>query len=70
MTKPDWEGFGKAIMEEWGAHCDIEASEKFELALKFNVLREIPGGFDPEKHVDAFGCGERGCPWYELNDGN
>lgn len=66
-TKPDWEAFGKAVMENWQYHCDVDAAEKFEFAVKHNILREIPGGFDPKKHDDDVGCAEKGDPWYELN---
>lgn len=65
-TPPDYEGFTKAVMEEWHEHWDLEASDRFELALKFNILREIPGGFDPECHVSDFDT-EPGDPWYEKN---
>lgn len=67
MEKPDWEGFGKAIMREWQEHWDVEASEKFKLAVEFKLLREIEGGFDPEKHEDAYGCAEPGDSWFEVN---
>lgn len=66
--KPDFEGFTKAIMEDWQEHCDIDAADKFEWALKFNILRKIPGGFDPKQHEDVyFGEAEPGDPWYESN---
>ena len=68
MPAPDWEGFGRAIMEEWGSHTDLEASDRFELALKFNILREVPGGFNPEIHVDSYYDAEPGDPWYEVNE--
>ena len=48
---PDWEGFGRAIMEEWQEHGDIEASEKFDLAVRYKILVPVPGGFDPEGRV-------------------
>ncbi|MDN3711836.1 hypothetical protein QWZ10_08370 [Paracoccus cavernae] len=64
---PNWEGFGLAIMEDWGAHCDTEASVRFDLAIKFGILRPIAGGFDPDTHVDDHGDAERGDPWFELN---
>lgn len=64
---PDWKGFGQAIMEEWWMHGDIEASEKFDLARRFNILEPIPGGFDPESHYDETGEAEPGDPWYQFN---
>lgn len=55
-------------MEAWQEHCDIDGADKFELALRFNVLREIPGGYDPEQHEpDLYGDAEPGDPWYEAN---
>lgn len=68
MTKaPDWEGFGRAIMEMWQAHCDLDAADRFEWALKYNLLREVVGGFDPESHDDEWGNAEEGDDWYEVN---
>lgn len=64
----DWEGFGRAIMEEWQEHFDVDAGDKFELAVKFGVLVKIPGGFDPEQHCDENGDAERGDPWYKLSN--
>lgn len=65
---PDWKGFSLAIMEDWPEHGDIEASAKFELAVKHRILREIPGGYDPENHTDHAGVNpEPGEPWFELN---
>lgn len=54
---PDWEGFGRSIMKEWAEHWDIEASDKFELAVKHGLLRKIEGGYNPEVH--------EGDNWYE-----
>lgn len=65
--KPDWEGFAKAIMENWQEHGDVEASDKFDLACKFNLLIEIDGGFDPERHTDTIGFAEKGDPWFKEN---
>lgn len=68
MTKaPDWEGFGRAIMVVWQAHCDLDAADCFEMAIENNLLREIEGGFDPESHHDEVGNAEEGDPWYEEN---
>jgi hypothetical protein len=66
MTKPDWEGFSRAIMEEWYEHYDMEASERFDLAVKFGVLKEIEGGFDPESHHNNPCDAEAGDPWFEI----
>ena len=46
----------------------ISKDELFDTALKFNLIREIPGGYDPENHIDAEGIGpDPGDPWYEYN---
>jgi len=66
MSAPDWEGFGRAVMDEWQDHYDIEASEKFDLAVRYGVLVKIPGGYDPETHVDNYGGAEKGEPWYQI----
>lgn len=67
LDGPDWQGFGRAIMEDWALHFDVDASDKFEWALKFGLLKTVEGGFDPEKHVDRYCEAERGDDWYELN---
>ncbi|MEQ3625934.1 MAG: hypothetical protein ABNH26_08505 [Celeribacter sp.] len=68
MTQaPNYKGFALAIMEEWQGHVGIDACEKFDLAVRYNILREILGGFDPEKHTDTYGGAEKGDPWYEIN---
>ena len=64
---PDWEGFCRDLLEHWPVG-DVGGAELFEAALRNNLLREIPGGYDPENHIDAEGiCPERGDPWYEYN---
>ena len=68
MSKPDWEAFGRAIMEEWQAHCDVDALDKFELAIKHGILKEIEGGFDPKVHVAEYCDASKGDPWYKLVD--
>ena len=68
MTEPDYKGFAQAIAEShWPGTIDFEASEIFELALEHNIIRAIPGGFDPEKHDDIEGVEPKpGDPWYEY----
>ena len=63
---PDWQGFGRAMVESWPI-SDIEGSDLFDMALKFGLVAEIPGGYDPEQHIDSEGvCPETGDPWYEY----
>lgn len=62
----DWKRFGQALVEDWPTG-DIDGSFLFDMCLKYNVIREIPGGFDPDQHIDAEGiCPEPGDPWYEY----
>jgi hypothetical protein len=66
-SAPDWEGFGRALLDSWPTN-DIEGSELFALSLQFGLIRPIPGGYNPEEHIDAEGiCPEDGDPWYEYN---
>ena len=67
--KPDWEGFGRGICRDWPTD-DIDGCELFDLAKKHRIIREVPGGYDPDKHSDddVFGA-EPGDPWYEWNFG-
>jgi len=66
---PDWEGFGRAIMAfGWPAYGDIEATQVFDLALEYRLIKPIPGGYDPDEHVDDEAVSpEPGDPWYEYN---
>ena len=45
---PDWEGFGRALMENWPTG-DIEGSELFDLSHKYRLIVEAPGGYDTEE---------------------
>lgn len=67
--QPDWEAFGKRVFAliEWPEYFyDIEGPEVFELAKEHNLVREIPGGFNPEIHDCPYGS-EPGDPWYTTN---
>lgn len=64
--KPDFEGFARAILEQWPT-SDIDRADLFELSVSYGMISEVPGGYDPEHHIDAEGiCPERGDPWYEY----
>ena len=69
IEAPDWEGFGRAIMDYgWPTTVSIEDADIFDLALEYQLIRKIPGGYDPERHNDAHGtCPEPGDDWYEHN---
>lgn len=63
---PDWEGFGRAMLEDWPVR-DVDGAELFDLSLKYGLIAEVPGGYDPEQHIDAEGISpETGDPWYEY----
>ena len=63
---PNWEGFCRDLLDEWPTR-DIDGFELFDAALRNGLICEIPGGYDPEQHIDAEGiCPERGDPWYEY----
>lgn len=63
---PDWEGFARDLMQDWPVG-DVDGFELFEAALRNGLLRKIPGGYDPEQHIDAEGiCPKTGDPWYEY----
>lgn len=63
---PDWEGFGRAMLEHWPVR-DVDGAELFDLSLKHGLIAEVPGGYDPEQHIDAEGISpETGDPWYEY----
>lgn len=62
----DWEGFGRAMLEHWPVR-DVDGAELFDLSLKYGLIAEVPGGYDPEQHIDAEGISpETGDPWYEY----
>ena len=64
---PDWEGFGRAMMDDWPTN-GIDGSDLFIMAQNFGLVREIAGGFDPDNHIDAEGMSpEAGDDWYEYN---
>lgn len=68
--KADLEGFGDAIAQLCGwpeDNTDLEFSEIFDTMKQYNLVREIPGGFNPEIHECPYGCSEEGDPWYEWN---
>ncbi|WP_375553345.1 hypothetical protein [Roseovarius mucosus] len=65
-VKPDFEGFAKAILEDWPTG-DIDGADLFQMSVSYGMIQEVPGGYDPEQHIDAEGISpERGDPWYEY----
>lgn len=66
MSGPDWEGFGRAVMEWWPGG-EISGDELDDAAVKHGLISEVPGGFDPKQHADSDGvCPSPGDPWFLL----
>jgi len=66
---PDYKGFAQAVLTEWPTG-DIDGACMFEWALEYGMIREVPGGYNPDHHIDADGiCPEEGDPWYEYTFG-
>jgi hypothetical protein len=67
-NKPDWESFGRGIMEllEW-SDISLDAGEVFEIAHKYKIIREVEGGYDPDKHYHEEIDAEKGDLWFENN---
>ena len=63
-----WARLGVAVMEGWPDTLgNIDGFELQDMAVGAGVLRDVPGGFDPARHVDDLGvCPERGDPWLEI----
>lgn len=55
--KPDWEAFGRAVMEAW-PDSGLDGFDVQELAEKHGLIVEAPGGFDPKVHLDPLGICE------------
>lgn len=66
-TEPDWEAFGKAVMEYWPESAAIDCFDLQELAEKHNIILKAPTGYDPARHGESE-CGEEpGEPYFERN---
>lgn len=65
--KPDWEGFGRAVMEDW-PECLPDDLTLQDLAEDFGLIRKVPGGYDPAKHDGPhWVVPEPGDDWFVLN---
>ena len=63
---PDWENFAKAVLTDWPT-SDLDGSVLFDLSLQYGMIKEVPGGYNSDHHIDANGiCPEEGDPWYEY----
>ena len=66
MSEPDWKNFAKAVLADWPTG-DLEGSVLFDLALEYGMIKEVPGGYNSDHHIDADSiCPEEGDPWYEY----
>ena len=62
-----WAVLGEMVMDGWPETGDIDGFDLQTLAVEAGVLREIPGGYDPDRHIDSVGVApEKGDPWYEI----
>ena len=70
--KPDWEAFGRWAWRQvcWPSDfCDIDGMDAFDAAKEHGIVREIPGGFNPERDIDENCAAVAGDPWYvEVSD--
>jgi hypothetical protein len=65
LLKPNWEAFGREIMEAW-PEGDVDGWALQEIAAKHRVLVEVE--FDPAIHDDDEGYGaEPGDVWFLRN---
>lgn len=66
---PDWESFGRGIMDLMGWDCmGLDPADVFNLADKHQLIKEIAGGYDPNKHSREYEIyAEKGDPWFEYN---
>jgi hypothetical protein len=57
------------VLSEWPTN-DLDGSCLFELSVQYGMILEIPGGYNPDHHIDADCiCPEEGDPWYEYTFG-
>jgi len=66
--EPDFEGFTRTIMQrnfKYVGWC--EDLDFMGVAIKYNIMVPVEGGYDPEKHFDPEGVAEKGDAWFELN---
>jgi hypothetical protein len=64
MKKPDYKRFTAEIMQAW-PWGDVDVFDLQEIAVKYGMLSEIEGGFDPSKHSDPTETAEEGDSFFE-----
>jgi len=52
-NRPDWEGFGRAIMEVW-PDSGIDGEDLQEAAEHYGIIYRAPGGYNPHRHGDEW----------------
>lgn len=67
MTKPDWEAFGREIMEAW-PEGGVDGFELQDAAVKHGVLRETAYDFKAHGKEDHYDWGlQEGDVYFERN---
>lgn len=61
-----WARLGMAVMQDWPEGGDIDGFTLQDMAVKAGVLKAVPGGFDPENHIDVNGDAEAGDSWFTI----
>lgn len=65
--KPDWEAFGRCVMERWlEGDAEVDLFDVQMWAEKHAIITKVPGGFDPDNHIDINGCAEPGDDWFQI----
>lgn len=64
---PDYEGFSRGVLNHWPTQ-GIDGDDLWDLAVQHKMVIEIPGGYNPDEHIDSEGMApETGDPWFEYN---
>ena len=62
-----WAELAELIMQPWPDFIDLNGFDLQDFAIRCGVLVEVPGGYDPESHIDTVGVApERGDPWLKI----
>jgi hypothetical protein len=64
----NWEDFGRRVLERFcEGDGEIDMMDVQEWAEETGCLRPVPGGYDPETHIDVTGASEPGDPFYMVS---
>lgn len=61
-----WAKLGMAVMQDWPEGGDIDGFCLQNMAVEAGVLKAVPGGFDPEEHIDVNCDAEAGDDWFTV----